>query len=146
MKIYLCLIGVVFSLSVNAQLLSWFPDFPKDRDTIRIVVDATKGNKGLLDFKGNVYVHIGLITSSSRNDTDWKYAPFTWGENATASQAVSLGNNKWQFSINNIRSFFNVPNSETIKNITLIFREGGCSNCAAPVSYTHLTLPTIYSV
>ena len=131
MKFYLSFIALVISISIHAQLLTWSPAFPKDQDVIKITVDATRGNKGLLDYKENVYVHIGLITSASRNATDWKYAPFTWGGTATASQAVAIGNNKWQFTINNIRRFFNVPSNESIKNIAILFRAGGCSNCAA---------------
>ena len=104
MKFYLSLVASVFAISIHAQLLTWSPSFPKDQDVIKITVDATRGNKGLLDYKENVYVHIGLITSSSRNATDWKYAPFTWGGTSPASRAVALGNSKWQFTINNIRS------------------------------------------
>ena len=131
MKFYLSLIASVFTISIHAQLLTWSPAFPKDQDFVKITVDATRGNKGLLDYKENVYVHIGLITSSSRNATDWKYAPFTWGGTSPTSRAVALGNSKWQFTINNIRSFFNVPSNESIKNIAILFRAGGCSNCAA---------------
>lgn len=116
---------------VYGQLLSWSPAFPKATGAITITVDANKGNKGLLDFTGNVYVHIGVITSASQNSTDWKYTPFTWGGTAAASQAVSKGLNKWEYSISDLRSFLNVPAGETILNIAILFREGGCSNCAA---------------
>jgi hypothetical protein len=116
---------------VYGQLLSWSPAFPKATGAITITVDANKGNKGLLDFTGNVYVHIGVITSASQNSTDWKYAPFTWGGTAAPSQAVSIGHNKWEYSISNLRSFLNVPAGETILNIAILFRAGGCSNCAA---------------
>lgn len=130
-KLYIAFLAFLYASSIQAQLLSWSPAFPKDQDIIKIVMDATKGNKGLLDFKENVYVHVGLITSASRNGTDWKYAPFTWGGTAPASLAVSLGNNKWQFTITNIRNYFNVPAGESIKNIAILFRSGNCSNCAA---------------
>jgi len=64
-KVFILLCGV-FTLSFShAQLLTWSPSFAKDNDNITITVDATKGNQGLLNFSGNVYVHIGLITSAS---------------------------------------------------------------------------------
>ena len=69
MKFYLSLIASVFTISIHAQLLTWSPAFPKDQDFVKITVDATRGNKGLLDYKENVYVHIGLITSSDDNHT-----------------------------------------------------------------------------
>ncbi|HNR06307.1 MAG TPA: alpha-amylase family glycosyl hydrolase [Saprospiraceae bacterium] len=116
---------------VLAQLLEWAPAFPKAEDTLRIVMDATKGNKGLLDYNGKVYVHIGVITSASSSSSDWKYVPFTWGSEMAGSQAVNLGKNRWQYSIPGIRSFFKVPSSEKITHIAILFRAGGCSNCAA---------------
>jgi 1,4-alpha-glucan branching enzyme len=113
------------------QLLTWSPAFPGPDDAIEITMDATKGNKGLLDFSSNVYVHIGLITSASKNSTDWKYAPFTWGGTDIKSQAIALGNNKWKYSIPNIRTFFNVPVNEDILRVAILFRQGGCTSCSA---------------
>ncbi|MEO5583463.1 MAG: hypothetical protein ABIR66_12290, partial [Saprospiraceae bacterium] len=88
---------VFFSPSLYAQLLSWSPSFPGPNDPIEITLDATKGNKALIGFIGNIYVHLGVITSKSQNSTDWRYAPFTWGGTAANSQAVALGNNKWKY-------------------------------------------------
>lgn len=119
------------SFPAYSQLLSWSPAFPKANEAIKITVDASKGNKGLQNFTGNVYVHIGVITSASTNGADWKYAPFTWGGTAVASQAVAKGNNIWEYTISNPRSFLNVPATETIYSIAILFRAGGCTNCAA---------------
>lgn len=118
------------SLCANAQLLSWTPDFAKDNDNIIITLDATKGNQALVNFSGNVYVHVGVITNLSASASDWKYVKFTWGSIEAAAQAASIGNNKWTYTINDIRSFFNVPASETILKIAILFRSGNCSsNC-----------------
>lgn len=129
------LLLIAFGLSVSsaayAQLLTWSPAFPGPNDPINITVDGTKGNKGLIDYTGNVYVHLGVITSASKNASDWKYTPFTWGGTATTSQAVVISKNKWQYTIANIRTFFNVPVNEEIIRIAIIFRQGGCANCAA---------------
>ena len=62
-------------LNLDAQrLLSWTPEFPVDNSTLSFTVDCTKGNQGLLNFEGgnsnNVYVHVGVITSSSTGPTD----------------------------------------------------------------------------
>lgn len=107
-----------------SQLLSWTPAFPKDNDNITITVDATKGNQGLLGFTGDVYVHIGLITSASANAGDWKHVPFAWPGAPANGKAVSAGTNKWSYTINNIRNFFGVSNAgETIKVIAILFRD-----------------------
>src|SRR5204863_6268332 len=69
-KVYLLSCVLMTSLLGQSQLLTWSPAFPKDNDNITITVDATKGNQGLLGFSGNVYVHIGLITSASTSSSN----------------------------------------------------------------------------
>ncbi len=113
-----------------AQLLSWTPAFSKDNDNIIITMDAAKGNQGLLNYTPttDVYVHVGLITSASANPGDWKYSKFTWASTNPAAQCTYLGSNKWQYTINNPRTFFNspagVPAGEVIKFIVILFRSG----------------------
>ena len=123
-KVYFLFYLVLTSLFSNAQLLSWAPAFAKDNDNITITMDATKGNQGLLGFSGNVYVHIGVITSASTSSSNWLYAPFTWATTPAAAQATPAGTNKWSYTINNIRNFFAVPAGETIKKIAILFRDG----------------------
>jgi hypothetical protein len=115
--------------SSKAQLLSWTPDFAKDNDNIVITMDASKGNMGLFNYSpvSDVYVHVGVITNQSTSPSDWRYVKFTWGTTNAAAQATSLGNNKWQYTINNIRSFFAVPAGETILKIAILFRNGSGS-------------------
>lgn len=118
----LCLV-----ISANAQrLLSWTPEFPVDNSNLVFTVDCNKGNQGLLNFEGgnsgNVYVHVGVITNLSTGPGDWKYVKFTWGTADPAAKATPLGSNKYQYTINNIRTFFGVPAGETIKKVTAIFR------------------------
>lgn len=118
----LCLV-----ISANAQrLLSWTPEFPVDNSTLVTTVDCNKGNQGLLNFEGgnsnNVYVHVGVITNLSTGPNDWKYVKFTWGSTDPLAKATPLGGNKYQYTITNIRTFFGVPAGETIKKVTVIFR------------------------
>ncbi|HLF45954.1 MAG TPA: alpha-amylase family glycosyl hydrolase [Chitinophagaceae bacterium] len=114
--------------NLHAQLLSWSTDFPKDNDNITITVDATKGNKALEGFSGNVYVHVGVITNLSSGPANWKYVKFTWGSTEAAAQATAAGTNKWTYTINSIRTFFNVPGGEFIQKISILFRSGNCNN------------------
>jgi hypothetical protein len=118
--VLLCVLGA------QAQELSVTPAFPQDAGTVSITVDCTKGNQGLLNYSNtsDVYVHVGVITNLSTNSGDWRYAPFTWGTTNPAAQAVSLGNNKYRYTINGIRSFFGVPAGETILAVAILFRNG----------------------
>ncbi len=130
-----CLLGIMFfclGLNLDAQrLLSWAPEFPIDNSTLSVTVDCNKGNQGLLNFEGgnsnNVYVHVGVITNLSTNPTDWRYVKFTWGTTDPAAHATPLGSNKYQYTINGIRSFFAVPAGETILKVTIIFRNASGS-------------------
>ena len=116
-KAYLVFLGIVLSSTSFAQLLITAPAFPKDTSGISITVDCARGNQGLFNYSntGDVYVHVGVITNLSASAADWKYVKFTWGSTDGAARATFLGNNKYQYIINNIRSFFGVPVSEKSK-------------------------------
>jgi hypothetical protein len=113
--------------SLKAQLLSLDVAFPTDASTIVVTMDATKGSRGLLNHTTtDVYVHTGVITNLSTNNSDWKYVKFNQNFNLPNPQlqATSLGNNKWSFTITNIRAFYGVPAGETIQKISILFRSG----------------------
>jgi hypothetical protein len=119
---------VMVSSTVKGQLLTWSPSFIKETDNnVEIIADATKGNQGLLNHTTtDVYVHIGVITTLSTGPSNWRYVPFTWGTTNTISQAVSVGTNKWKYTIpGNLRSFFAISDpSEKILKIAILFRSG----------------------
>jgi 1,4-alpha-glucan branching enzyme len=130
MKKYLLIaIGLLVIGPAHSQLLSTNPYFPLDTSSVVITVDCSKGNQGLLNYANtnDVYVHVGVITNLSTSSSDWRYVKFTWGTVTAAAQAVSLGNNKYRYSINNIRSFFGVPAGETILKMAILFRSGNGS-------------------
>ncbi|MGC4101217.1 alpha-amylase family glycosyl hydrolase [Ferruginibacter sp.] len=131
-KYLLALVLFCVATAANAQrLLSWTPEFPVDNSNLSITVDCSKGNQGLYNFESgnssNVYVHVGVITNLSTGPSDWKYVKFTWGTADPAAHATPLGGNKYQYTINNIRSFFGVPAGETILKVTVIFRNASGS-------------------
>ena len=115
--------------SVFAQLLTTSPDFPTDISAISIVVDCSKGNQGLMNYANtnDVFVHVGVITNLSTNNSDWKYVKFGWGTTDALAKATWLSTNKYQYNIANIRTFFGVPAGETIRKIAILFRNGSGS-------------------
>ncbi|MBY0478182.1 MAG: T9SS type A sorting domain-containing protein [Chitinophagaceae bacterium] len=125
----------------NAQLLTFTPDFPLDNSNLVITMDAEKGNKGLLGFAGPVYVHVGVITNLSSGPSDWKYVPFAWATSNPAAQAVSAGTNKWTYTINNIRTFFNVPPGETILRVNILFRNAAGTLVQRNIDGSDMYLP-----
>lgn len=125
-KLYLLQFFLLFLYAAQAQLLSTSPQFAKETDNITITMDANLGNKALLNYATttDVYVHIGAITNLSTGPADWKHVPFEWTANTAQNRATYLGNNRYSFTINNIRNFFNVTGTEYIQQIALLFRSG----------------------
>lgn len=126
----------VFSLLLTAmcpllitscsELLETHPKHITDTSDVVITCDATRGNKGLLDYHGNVYAHVGLITSKSEHQDDWRYVKFKWGSRESQALATPAGKNKWTFTIKNIREFFAVDPDEKIISLAILFRSGAC--------------------
>jgi len=130
---------VLFFLSLaffaNAQLLNTTPKFVLETsNSVTITADATKGNKALLNFTGDVFVHLGLITSVSANSSAWQYVPSfsVWTGTDPRIKATSLGNNQWSFTITGgLRSYFGVTNgSEKIYKIAILFRNSAGTKLA----------------
>ncbi|MEI2749421.1 MAG: hypothetical protein V9E88_11745 [Ferruginibacter sp.] len=119
-RILLVFFAFLFCSTGIAQLLTWTPSFPTETSSpIVITVDATKGNLGLNNYAttSDVYIHTGVITSSSTNTSDWRYVKFN--QNFTSPnaslQATYIGGNKWQFTITGgLRAYYGVPVGETI--------------------------------
>ena len=147
MKRTLFFVAILFSVSgsFGQRLLSWTPEFPIDNSNLVFTVDCTKGNQGLNNFEGgnsnNVYVHVGVITNLSTGPADWKYTKFTWGTADPLAHATPLGNNKYQYTINNIRSFFGVPAAETIKKVCVLFRNATGSSKQANSDNSDMYIP-----
>lgn len=120
------LITLCCTITGTAQLLTTVPEFPTDNAGLTITVDCTKGNQGLLNYANtnDVYVHIGVITNLSSNNTDWKYSKFAWGSTDPIAKATWIAANKYQYTISNVRNFFGVPAGETIRRIAILFRNG----------------------
>ena len=101
-------------------------DTVTDTSTFTITCNAEKGNKGLKDFEGPVYVHLGLITDSSIHVNEWRYVKYTWGSTQSEAVAKPAGKNKWSYQIPNIRKFFAVKENEKLLKLAVLFREGNC--------------------
>ncbi len=108
--------GAAYSAVVETQ-----PVFPNASGKVDIFFNADQGSGGLANFTGTVYLHIGVITSNSNSPSDWKYVQGNWGT-SDAPEATRLSANRYQFTINDIRTFFDVPESEAILKLAMVFR------------------------
>jgi len=52
-------------ITVDAQVVRTSPFFAKETDSIVVTFNAAEGNKGLMDYSGNVYTHTKIVTNFS---------------------------------------------------------------------------------
>ncbi len=117
---------LLLAASCRTELIETNPGVVTDTGSVTITCNAGEGNQGLLDYPGDVYVHVGLITSKSRFADDWRYVKFKWGSRQQEARATPAGKNQWTYAMGNIRQFFGVPGDEKIFRIAILFRSGGC--------------------
>lgn len=127
-KYTLTILILLLAILGQAQIVTTTPSFvikgyPGE---IKIVYDATLGTAGLKDYAGTdgVYAHIGVISSESTSNSDWKHAP-AWGDNSAKYKLTSLGNNKWELAITpNMASYFSLNTGEVVNKLAMVFRNG----------------------
>jgi len=141
-KFVLLAILFFFSAIVKAQVLTSQPAFLLESVGCTVTFDASLGNRGLSGFAGDIYAHTGVITNLSKSSSDWKYVKAEWNVNKPECKLVSLGNNKWKFTISpDIRSFYGISNpAETIEQIAFVFRNSDGTKTGRDVSDKDLFL------
>lgn len=131
--------------SCSSPLIELSPGKISDTGQFTFTCDASQGNKGLFDFTGPVFVHVGLITDSSLHPNEWRHVKFKWGSTEDSALATPAGKNKWSYSIPNIRKFFAVSEAEKIIKFAVLFREGNCVDTLCRVlrneDKTDITIP-----
>ncbi|RZM27405.1 MAG: 1,4-alpha-glucan-branching protein [Pedobacter sp.] len=140
-KIYilLCLFTLVFSacrksnpgtgddttpvVPVNQTgLVTASTSFPGADNTFVLTFDATKGNKALQSYTGDIYIYTAVITDKSTGPSDWKYIKSSSFNTADAAAKMTAGtNHTYQISISP-RSFYGVPPTEKILKMVMLFR------------------------
>ena len=129
-KSVLFVLVVLCTLGLRAQV-STVPAIIEAGYTGQIVItyDATKGN-GALASATAIYAHTGLITAASKNNGDWKNVKGTWG---SKSQPALTKNDdgKWELIIDNMYTFYGVPETTDIKALAFVFHDGKGNNSTA---------------
>lgn len=128
------LVLAVFA-GASAQLVTTQPN-PLQQGSMGIILtyhaDSPLGNKGLANLPDNtdIYAHIGVLTTKSKNSGDWKYAPFPWPSAGNDQQANTSRNrltrtapNVYTLEIGSIADYFGITDAtETVTDIALVFR------------------------
>ncbi len=124
-KLLFITLYMLFTLTINAQLLTWEPFYLTREDSVEIIFDATLGNGGLAGHTGDVYAHTGVLTEYSSGTGDWFYVKTGWGENTPETKLESLGNDKWKLVISpSIAEYYGVGPDTMITHLAFVFRSG----------------------
>ncbi|MBK1438667.1 1,4-alpha-glucan-branching protein [Parapedobacter sp. ISTM3] len=121
-------------------LLTFMPAFPTANEEITLRFDSGKGNRELHGYAGDVYAHIGVITSLSGGATDWRYVKTEWGENTAATRLVDIGNGVYELKLKP-RVYFGVPTGEKLLKIALVLRSADGSKVGRNSDGSDLYVP-----
>ena len=125
LKNYLAVLLLCFSTAAWAQIITADPPFPTADQEVTITYDASEGTGGLANCGCDVYVHTGVITSSSSGPSDWQNVPTEWGvANADWKMTRVTGQaNLYTYTISpSIREFYNVDGGTEILQMAFVFR------------------------
>ncbi|MCM1518041.1 MAG: alpha-amylase family glycosyl hydrolase [Pseudoflavonifractor sp.] len=95
-----------------------------DSKDIVITFHADEGNKALAGVTADtkVYAHTGVITSLSKSDSDWKYAP-TWGTNTEKYEMTYIAPDTWTLTIPDIDEYYGITSpDEVVEKMAFVFR------------------------
>ncbi len=126
LRLFFLLMFVLVFKVFQAQILSVNPIHPGVDSTITIIYDATKGNAALSGYSGDVYMHTGVITAQSSGSSDWKYVVTDWCENTPETLMTPIGNDLYSATYH-IRSFYGIPEFETVLQLAFVFRSADCN-------------------
>lgn len=138
-KIFILLVFVFLFVSLEAQI-TVSPQKALSSGEIEIVFDAGKGNKALFGEDGNVYFHIGLITSNSTSNKDWKFVRGNWGKADADFRMEKLGGDKYRLKLNPI-SFFQIDSEVDVYQIAIVFRDAKGEKVAKTKAETDFLIP-----
>ena len=107
--------------NIQSQILKVTPTNPTTDDSVTIVFDARAGNKGIVNFNGQVYIHCGLITTQSSNGSDWKNVATKWATDDTLARMHRIDSNRYWIGFN-VRKFFTVLPAQQVLRLAMLFR------------------------
>jgi oligosaccharide 4-alpha-D-glucosyltransferase len=118
------------SIPVFAQQpLIMIPDKPTQNDSITIFFNAEQGNRALNDWKGDVYLHSGVITQKSATNTSWQHVRGEWGKTISELQLKRESDNLYSFRFHP-KSFYGLESDESILRLAFVFRNADGTKAA----------------
>jgi 1,4-alpha-glucan branching enzyme len=125
-SLYITIFRIIGLLTIicaaKAQVIITDPSPIDPTKPVTITFYADRGSAGLRGFNGDIYAHTGVITNKSTGPADWKYVKTNWGQNTEATKLTRIATDRYTLTIDNIRTYYGVPQSETILRLAFVFR------------------------
>jgi len=112
-----------------AQAIKLVPSDPSPTDSVTLIFDASKGNKALDNYTGDVYLHAGVITNKSLDTHSWKNVVGNWGKDDPHVKMQRIGKNLYAFHFV-IKDFYQLHKDEVVQQLTFVFRNTNGSRVA----------------
>ena len=113
---------LILTASISSGQVSILPHEFSPSSDITISFDASMGNGELKDFRGEVYMHTGIIQGSVISPSGWTYVQGNWGQADEKVKMNKVSPNKYEISFN-VSEYYGIPQTEDILQIALVFRD-----------------------
>ncbi|GAB2706653.1 hypothetical protein GCM10011495_34290 [Hymenobacter frigidus] len=120
---------LLLTWAAQAQVVTSQPVFFTENTSVTITYDASKGNAGLINFTGDVYIWTGTVTNLSATNTTWrnvKSPSFGQADPAALMTRDATNPNLYRITFTP-RTFYPVPANETILRLGMIFKNANGS-------------------
>ena len=128
------------SFTSFSQVVRIDPPNPPINENVTIYYDASEGNKTLKDYKGDVYLHTGVITNRSLDGHDWKYVVGNWGTDDKRVLMKREGPNLYSHKMQ-IKSFYNLRDEDVAQQLAFVFRNADGTIVGKTTENEDITVP-----
>lgn len=139
-RLFPLLLGLVISVGSYAQLVRLDPPNPPLDADVTLYYDASLGNKALADYKGDLYLHTGVITNKSIDGHDWKFVIGTWGKADKKVLMKREGPNLYSFKFR-INSFYPLGADDIPRQLAFVFRNEDGTIAGKTAENEDITVP-----
>ena len=115
--------------TAQAQVVITQPVFFTENTPVTITYDASRGNAGLINFIGDMYIWTGTVTNLSATNTTWRNVRspnFGQADPAALMTRDAANPNLYRITFTP-RTFYPVPANETVLRLGMIFKNANGS-------------------
>jgi glycosidase len=137
-------VAFLFAFNITvAQVVTTNTAYITVDDSITISFNSALGNGALVGVSP-VYIHTGLIKSTSEHSGDWKNQVGLWGATDAAQLMTNAGGGIHTKGIN-IESFYNTGTWDGVKALAMVFRNANGSQVGQNANGSDIFIPVFQS-